>query len=73
MYNENALHTWPKGLLAEAYNPTVCHARAVQILNDWIAHHPTLLSSLQALGYKKTQKLFTPAQVALVFDALGEP
>ena len=71
--NKNPLHAWAKGELAEAYNPNVCHTRALKILNDWIALHPTLLSSLEALGYRKTQKLLTPAQVALVFEALGEP
>lgn len=46
---------------------------AVNRLMKWIAHCPALLEALYATGYKKHNRIFSPKQVALIFQYLGEP
>ncbi|MCQ2282975.1 MAG: DUF4248 domain-containing protein [Bacteroidales bacterium] len=38
-----------------------------------LGYVPGLMEKLHALGFTPKGKIFTPAQVAAIFDALGEP
>jgi len=59
--------------LAQLYSPDIAPMSAWKRMKSWIAVHPTLLSSLRATGYNGHQRNFTPQQVRLIVDALGEP
>lgn len=59
--------------LALLYNPHLSAGRAYLKLKEWIAHVPGLQGRLSANGYDGTCRTWTPAQVALIVDALGEP
>lgn len=62
-----------KGQLAQMYAPDLTPHAAVNRLANWIRLHPTLLEELQRTGYRKTSRLFTPQQVHLIVERLGEP
>ncbi len=60
--------------LAQIYSPDITPAAAWRKLNGWIAYHPTLPDRLRGMGYTPGhQRIFTPAQVAAIVEALGEP
>lgn len=59
--------------LAMLYAPNLTPHAAVNRLMNWINLHPTLSSELPKTGYRKTSKLFSPQQVALIVEYLGEP
>lgn len=65
--------SYGKGELASLYAPNINPASACKRLAAWIAHHPTLLSDLRKTGYCEKLRTFTPLQVRLIFEALGEP
>lgn len=46
---------------------------AVNHLMTWVHQSPKLMAELEKLGYRKTSKFFTPKQVALIVEYLGEP
>ena len=46
---------------------------AVAKLNQWIALKPGLKEALANTGLQHCAKQYTPAQVRLIVDALGEP
>lgn len=62
-----------KGHLAQLYAPDLTPHAAVNRLMHWIRIHPTLPGELARTGYRKTTKLFTPQQVYLIVESLGEP
>lgn len=70
---ENKNKSYGKGELATLYAPNITPAAACKRLAAWILHHPTLMSDLRQTGYEDKQRTFTPRQVRLIFDALGEP
>lgn len=39
----------------------------------WMQLYPGLIDSLRSIGYTDSCRSFTPAQVCLIVDALGEP
>ena len=59
--------------LAQLYCPDIAPESAWKKLKVWIKHHPGLSESLSALGYDGHRRSFTPAQVHVIVDALGEP
>lgn len=67
------IRSYYKSEIAQMYNPQVSPSRALQILREWILQSPGLAERLKATGYRNTQKLLTPRQVQLIFDAFGEP
>lgn len=67
------IRSYYKSEIAQAYNPQVSPSRALQILSQWIRKSPGLMTKLEATGYHRTQKLLTPKQAQLIFDAFGEP
>jgi hypothetical protein len=42
-------------------------------LNPWIDRYPGLRQQLTALGFRPKARIFTPAQVRAIVEALGEP
>lgn len=59
--------------LAQAYNPHLSPGAAWQKLSLWIHLYPELTERLKAIGYSPHQRVFTPRQVAMIVEALGEP
>lgn len=59
--------------LAQLYSPTLAPNAAWRRLAEWIEHYPGLTERLAASGYQSGSRSWTPAQVAMIVDALGEP
>ena len=63
-----------KKQLALMYFPDTADPRiAVNHLGAWIKRCRGLTEKLLALGYRKSQKHFTPKQLQAIYDHLGEP
>ncbi len=65
--------SYSKGELAMLYAPDIAPSSACKRLAAWMLHHPTLMTDLRKTGYTDKQRTFTPLQVSLIFEALGEP
>lgn len=59
--------------LALMYFPQSTPHVAVNHLMAWINQAPELLERLQAAGYQKTNKVFTPRQTRLILEEFGDP
>lgn len=59
--------------LARLYFPGSEEKQAVNKLNGWIKNCPDLVKELEATGYSKNSKTFTPKQIALIYYYLGDP
>ena len=59
--------------LAQEYNPHRAPSTAWHRLKDWIDRYPGLAAHLRELGYTDKSRSWTPAQVAAIVKALGEP
>lgn len=59
--------------LALAYCPAITPDAAWRKLRHWIRLFPGLDDRLASIGYTPRSRSFTPAQVQLIVDALGEP
>ena len=59
--------------LAQFYSPDITPESAWKKLKQWIGHYPGLDGRLRTLGYHPRQRIFTPAQVAVIVEAIGEP
>ena len=62
-----------KSELAEAYAPSLTTHSALNRLALWIDTNAPLSEALSQTGYRRTQRIFTSRQVALIFEYLGEP
>ena len=62
-----------KSELAEAYAPSLTTHSALNRLALWIDTNAPLSEALAQTGYRRTQRIFTSRQVALIFEYLGEP
>lgn len=67
------IRTYGRTELAQLYCPGLCPQAAFRKLNQWIDFHPTLRSELYALVPSDKVRTYTPAQVQLIYNALGEP
>lgn len=67
------IHTYGRTELAQSYFPDMCPQAAYRKLNQWIDFHPNLRSELRALVTSDKTRTYTPAQVRLIVEALGEP
>lgn len=67
------IRCYGKGELAQIYLPNVLYRSALKSFNEWIARAPGLMASLEKAGYDHSSRRYTPAQVRLIVDALGEP
>lgn len=59
--------------LSLLYSPNLTPDGAWRRLKRWIFLFPGLTERLEAIGYSSRQRSFTPAQVQLIVEALGEP
>lgn len=59
--------------LAALYSPSIEPLSAWRKFRRWMAKYPHLLDNLEALGYDQRQHTFTPLQVRMIINALGEP
>lgn len=60
--------------LALLYSPDITPKAAWKKLQQWISYHPQLPLTLRRLGYDaRRQRIFTPAQVEAIVEAIGEP
>lgn len=59
--------------LAAQYSPASADSTARKKLNHWIDRYPGLRQRLIALGYRPKARIFTPAQVRAIVEALGRP
>lgn len=59
--------------LALCYCPDITGDAAWRKLRKWIERFPGLMDSLRNLGYDGSQRSFTPKQVYIIVEALGEP
>ena len=53
--------------------PTSRQGAARRKLMYWISLQPALVDALHASGFSQKVRSFTPAQVRLIVEALGEP
>lgn len=59
--------------LAKLYSPNVCPKSDLRLMNAYIHRAEGLLPALEATGYSHHARHFTPLQLALVLEHLGEP
>jgi hypothetical protein len=68
------VHAYPKKELAMCYFPDSADAHnAVTHLMRWIGKCKPLMAELQRAHYHKNDRWFTPRQVRIILDFLGEP
>ena len=67
------IRAYSKKELAFCYFPTSTHDTAVHHLNAWLKRCAPLMAELEATGYNKHTKCFTPLQVRLIVKHLGDP
>lgn len=62
-----------KSELALKYCPHLSASAARRKLMQWIELQPQLVEDLQHLGLVENSRCFTPIQVRLIVEAIGEP
>ena len=67
------IRTYGMQELALCYFANSIPASATCQLKKWITHNKKLILELQKAGYRKGIKLFTPLQVKIIIEHLGEP
>lgn len=67
------LREYGRSELASCYSPGISPLSAWKKLKSWISHSPGLDDRLAQAGYDRRQRTFTPRQVSLIVDAIGEP
>ena len=71
---EFKIKAYGKSELALQYFPESASAHtAVNHLMSWIHRNPELTEGLLKLGYRKSAKFFTPKEVGMIVEYLGEP
>lgn len=70
---EFPVRVYSKAELAMLYNPTQCVSVALDTLARWMRMNGPLLKELEAVGYNKYRRSFTPREVELIFKYIGEP
>lgn len=70
---EFKIRTYTKKELSLMYFPDSTPRTAVSHLMAWINRCTPLREQLLAMGYRKTDKAFSPRQVRTIIDLLGEP
>lgn len=71
--SQPALRFYGRTELARLYSPFTTDRTAWRRLQALIATTPGLSDALAQEGYRPNQRTFTPRQVALLFQTLGEP
>ncbi|MEG1564592.1 MAG: DUF4248 domain-containing protein [Bacteroides sp.] len=65
--------SYGKSELASLYLPHILPGSAMKAFNEWIIAFPGLTARLQATGFMRNAKRYTPAQVRMIVEAIGEP
>ena len=73
--SNNIIHIGAHGRteLAQMYYPHLCPARAWVKLKTQIRETPGLFTRLTETGYTTHRRTFTPLQVTIIYEAIGEP
>ena len=70
----SVVKSYGKSELALLYFPdAVTTSGALSNLNSWIRGNRELYAALQSCGMPPKSKFFTPREVSLIFQYLGEP
>ena len=67
------IRSYGYGELALLYFPKSTKKSASTQLGRWIRQNNNLKKQLEELGYKLRRKIFTPSQVRIIVELLGEP
>ena len=67
------IRTYTKVELACLYNPGMCISGALRTLARWISGNSALVAELSRLDYNHRNRIFTPKQISVIVDHLGEP
>jgi hypothetical protein len=67
------IRSYGKGELALIYFPYKTPKVASKTLKNFVDGHPGLTEKLAKTGLKPLSRTYTPAQVKLIVEALGEP
>lgn len=67
------IRTYGRTELALLYSPCLSAQGAYRKLMKWIVYHPGLSEQLAELGLNPRSRVYTPAQVKVIVEALGEP
>ena len=59
--------------LAQVYSPDITPEAAWRKLRNWIALFPGLTDRLSDVGYTPQCRSFTPVQVKIIVESIGEP
>lgn len=70
---EFRIRSYGKSELAQLYLPDITPCAARRTFNGWITHSPGLTDRLRQIGFSPTSHYYTPLQVRLIVEALGEP
>ena len=68
------IKAYGKAELAMLYFPYSgsCHTATTHLMS-WVKRNTPLMEALKAQGYRPSAKGFTPKEVALIVEFLGEP
>lgn len=67
------IKTYLKVVLARLYNPHLSDEGAMRKMRRWINRQPQLKEQMAALQVSPTDRHYTPKQVRLIVEYLGEP
>ena len=70
--NEFKIRAYGRMELAQLYSPELTDIAAYRKMKKWISLCPGLLQRLYDLGYESKRRSFTPLEVRVIVDALGE-
>ena len=69
---EKTIRTFGRSELAQQYFPQISPMSAWRKFREWLVLNPSLNPSLRSLA-SVTRRTFTPAEVQLIYNELGEP
>ena len=67
------IRAYQKGQLAQMYYPWCGYRPALRRFANDLERARTLHDDLRRTGWHPANRIFTPMQVQLIFEALGEP
>lgn len=70
---EFKIRSYGKSELAMMYFPLSAPHTATNHLMAWIRRNRQLSAALEAMGYSRQSKCFTPKEVRAIVEVLGEP
>ena len=71
--DEFVIRAYGRSELALLYSPDISAMAAYKRLCRWIEHYPGLKEQLARAGHTAHSRQYTPMQVRLIVEALGEP